>query len=62
VKSVTQIRLQNGFMALQIAHRAYVLETEMIALSGPAAELQADPKVPAAYLGELVLDHSLEDN
>jgi len=43
---------QNAFMALQIAHRAYVLETGKVVLSGPAAELLRDPKVKAAYLGE----------
>jgi len=43
---------QNAFMALRIAHRAYVLETGRIVLSGPAAELRADPKVKSAYLGE----------
>ena len=43
---------QNAFMALQVAHRAYVLETGKVALSGPAAELLRDPKVKAAYLGE----------
>ncbi len=42
---------QNAFMALQVAHRAYVLETGRITLSGPAAELQKDPQVRAAYLG-----------
>jgi len=47
---------QNAFMALQVANRAYVLETGMIALSGPAAELQADPKVRAAYLGEVAAE------
>lgn len=36
---------QNAYMALQIAHHAYVLEIGMIVLSGPAAELQADPKL-----------------
>lgn len=45
---------QNAFMALQVANRAYVLETGIIAISGPAAELQADPKVRAAYLGEVI--------
>jgi branched-chain amino acid transport system ATP-binding protein len=44
---------QNAFMALQIAHRAYVLETGRIVLAGTADELQADPKVRAAYLGHL---------
>jgi branched-chain amino acid transport system ATP-binding protein len=43
---------QNAFMALQVAQRAYVLETGKVVLSGPAAELLCDPKVKAAYLGE----------
>lgn len=43
---------QNAFMALQVAQRAYVLETGKIVHSGPAAELLRDPKVKAAYLGE----------
>lgn len=43
---------QNAFMALQIAHRAYVLETGRIVLSGTADQVQADPKVRSAYLGE----------
>ncbi|MEW6274076.1 MAG: ABC transporter ATP-binding protein [Bacillota bacterium] len=44
---------QNAYMALQVAHRAYVLETGRIVLSGPTAELQADPRVRGAYLGEI---------
>jgi len=43
---------QNAFMALQVAHRAYVLETGRVVASGPAAELREDPKVKSAYLGE----------
>ncbi len=43
---------QNAFMALQVAHRAYVLETGRIVLEGNAAELQKHPKVRAAYLGD----------
>jgi len=43
---------QNARMALRISHDAYVLETGKIALSGPAAELRADPRVKKAYLGE----------
>jgi branched-chain amino acid transport system ATP-binding protein len=43
---------QNAFMALRVAHRAYVLETGKVVVSGPAAELRADPKVKSAYLGE----------
>ncbi|MGJ4850474.1 ABC transporter ATP-binding protein [Bacillota bacterium Meth-B3] len=42
---------QNANMALSIAHRAYVLETGNIAISGPAAELSEDPRVKNAYLG-----------
>lgn len=45
---------QNAFMALQIAHRAYVLETGRIMLSGNASDLQADPKVRSAYLGDVM--------
>ena len=43
---------QNAFMALQVAHRAYVLETGRIVLNGTAAELREHPKVRAAYLGD----------
>jgi branched-chain amino acid transport system ATP-binding protein len=42
---------QNARQALKIAHRAYVLETGRVTLSGPAAELAQDPRVIAAYLG-----------
>ncbi|MEW8978158.1 MAG: ABC transporter ATP-binding protein [Symbiobacterium sp.] len=42
---------QNAAMALSIAHRAYVLETGRVVLSGPAAELQSHPAVREAYLG-----------
>jgi len=42
---------QNARMALQIAHRAYVLQTGSIGLSGPSADLARDPAVQAAYLG-----------
>lgn len=42
---------QNAHMALSIAHRAYVLETGKIVLSGPAAELAQNAKVKEAYLG-----------
>ena len=42
---------QNARKALAIADRAYVLETGMIGLSGPAAELARDPAVEQAYLG-----------
>lgn len=42
---------QNAHMALSIAHRAYVLETGKIVLSGSAKELQESDEVKAAYLG-----------
>ncbi|OAT83507.1 ABC transporter ATP-binding protein [Desulfotomaculum copahuensis] len=44
---------QNAFMALQVAHQAYVLETGRIVLSGPAREVQANPQIRSAYLGEV---------
>jgi len=44
---------QNAYMALQVAHRAYVLETGRIILSGSAAEIQMNERVRAAYLGEI---------
>lgn len=42
---------QNARQALRLAHRAYVLETGKITLSGPARDLAQDPRVVAAYLG-----------
>ena len=42
---------QNAKKALEVASRAYVLETGTIAMSGNAQELANDPKVRAAYLG-----------
>ncbi len=44
---------QNASMALSVAHRAYVLENGSIALSGDASSLRDDPKVRAAYLGDI---------
>jgi branched-chain amino acid transport system ATP-binding protein len=44
---------QNAHQALRVAHRAYVLETGALALSGAAADLARDPRVRAAYLGEV---------
>jgi len=43
---------QNARAALKIAHRAYVLETGHVTLSGSAADLLADIRVRQAYLGE----------
>ncbi len=44
---------QNASMALSIAHRAYVLQTGVVVLSGTAAELREDKNIREAYLGEL---------
>jgi branched-chain amino acid transport system ATP-binding protein len=42
---------QNANMALSVSHRAYVLETGKITMSGKASELANDPRVKKAYLG-----------
>ena len=42
---------QNAQMALQIAHKGYVLETGKIILEGTAQELMENPSVQDAYLG-----------
>lgn len=42
---------QNAHMALQVANRAYVLETGKIVMEGPAAQLAASDEVRKAYLG-----------
>lgn len=43
---------QNAHKALQLAHRAYVLETGGIVMQGTGKELLASPEVRKAYLGE----------
>jgi branched-chain amino acid transport system ATP-binding protein len=42
---------QNAHRALEIAHRAYVLETGSIVLTDTGKALLNDPKVKEAYLG-----------
>jgi branched-chain amino acid transport system ATP-binding protein len=42
---------QNARLALEIAHRAYILETGKIVLAGAPRELRDHPQVQAAYLG-----------
>ncbi len=42
---------QNAKMALSIAHRAYVMETGKVVLSGTGEELAASPDIQKAYLG-----------
>jgi branched-chain amino acid transport system ATP-binding protein len=41
---------QNAFHALKLAHRAYVMVTGKITLTGTGAELLANAEVRAAYL------------
>lgn len=47
---------QNAAMALSIAHRAYVLETGQVVLSGDAAELRENEQIRSAYLGEMQVE------
>ncbi|MDT0682209.1 ABC transporter ATP-binding protein [Roseicyclus sp. F158] len=42
---------QNAYGALKISDRGYVMETGRITMSGPSAELVADPRIREAYLG-----------
>jgi branched-chain amino acid transport system ATP-binding protein len=44
---------QNAAMALSIAHRAYVLQTGQVVLSGLASELRENEQIREAYLGEM---------
>jgi branched-chain amino acid transport system ATP-binding protein len=43
---------QNARLALELAHRGYVMESGEISLSGKAGELLDNPRVREAYLGE----------
>lgn len=43
---------QNAKLALETSHRAYVMESGRIRLTGPAAELLRDPQIRHSYLGE----------
>jgi branched-chain amino acid transport system ATP-binding protein len=45
---------QNAHLALQIATRAYVLETGRVALSGAASDLLKSDEMRRAYLGSAV--------
>jgi branched-chain amino acid transport system ATP-binding protein len=44
---------QNAKLALQAAHRGYVMDSGLITMTGPAQELLDNPKVREAYLGEI---------
>ena len=43
---------QNARLALQAAHRGYVMDSGLVTMSGNAADMLDDPRVKAAYLGE----------
>ena len=43
---------QNARLALQAAHRGYVMDSGLMTMSGNAADMLDDPRVKAAYLGE----------
>jgi len=43
---------QNARLALQAAHRGYVMDSGLMTMSGDAADMLDDPRVKAAYLGE----------
>jgi branched-chain amino acid transport system ATP-binding protein len=42
---------QNAHMALKISHRAYVLETGLITMTGTGHDLSRNPEIRKAYLG-----------
>ena len=43
---------QNAKLALEAAHRGYVMDSGLITMSGNADDMLHDPRVQAAYLGE----------
>jgi branched-chain amino acid transport system ATP-binding protein len=43
---------QNAKLALQAAHRGYVMDSGLITMGGLASQMLDDPKVREAYLGE----------
>jgi len=43
---------QNARLALEVSHRAYVLEGGLVTLSGEGKTLLHDPRIREAYLGE----------
>jgi branched-chain amino acid transport system ATP-binding protein len=45
---------QNAKLALKAAHRAYVMDSGCITMTGKAQDMLEDPKVRAAYLGEAI--------
>jgi branched-chain amino acid transport system ATP-binding protein len=49
---------QNANLALRLADRAYVMETGKITMTGSGAQLLADERVRASYLGAKAPSHS----
>ncbi|MEN9866827.1 MAG: hypothetical protein RL748_2417, partial [Pseudomonadota bacterium] len=43
---------QNAKLALQAAHRGYVMDSGAVIMTGEAKDMLNDPRVQAAYLGE----------
>jgi len=43
---------QNAKLALEAAHRGYVMDSGLITMTGEARQMLNDPRVRAAYLGE----------
>ena len=52
---------QNARAALQVSDYGYVLETGELALEGPSADLAANPRVAATYLGKGVPSASMSE-
>ncbi len=42
---------QNAKLALELAHRGYVMDTGKIVIEGPSDEILANPEIKKAYLG-----------
>jgi branched-chain amino acid transport system ATP-binding protein len=64
LETMTQIRSQgvtvllveqDVYAALSVADRGYVMETGEIVREGTAKELENDPEVQQAYLGEITV-------
>ena len=52
-RGVTMLLVEQlAYRALEVADYGYVIEHGKIEMEGPAAELEADPRVQAAYLGK----------
>ena len=52
---------QNAFLALEVAHRAYVIKTGQVTREGTGEELLNDPTIQQEYLGMQQSDDESED-